>query len=121
MLRTAVHLFRLKRLYQVAAKRSSKRARTFVGGELSFNPRGDAVRDCILKPEGAMETRRRTVFRVSELDELRKQLATLLSADELERRHRAIERMKRYQESMPVIPGDIKHWIRAGRGETAGD
>lgn len=67
-----------------------------------------------------MDTRRKTVFRVSELDELRRRLAEPLSAEELERRLRAADRMKRMRESMPVIPGDVKDWIRADRGEIPG-
>lgn len=65
-----------------------------------------------------METRRKTVFRLSELAELRRQLEEPLTAEERERRHRAVERIKRFRESMPVISGDIKDWIRAERGET---
>ena len=67
-----------------------------------------------------METRRKTVFRISELDELRRRLAEPLTADERERRHRAVERMERFRESMPIVPGDVKDWIRRERGENAG-
>ncbi|MGH2459323.1 MAG: hypothetical protein ACRDIY_10710 [Chloroflexota bacterium] len=63
-----------------------------------------------------METRQKTIFRLRELAELRRQLAEPLSAGELARRQRVIERMKRFQESMPVIPGDVKDWIRPERG-----
>jgi hypothetical protein len=66
-----------------------------------------------------METKRKTVFRVNELAELRRHLQEPLPPAERERRHRAIEQMKRFQESMAPIPGDIKDWIRADRGETA--
>lgn len=66
-----------------------------------------------------METRRKTAFRVSELEELRQQLAQPLTPEERERRHRAVERINRFRESMPVITGDVKDWIRAERGETA--
>ena len=64
-----------------------------------------------------METKRKTVFRVSELPELRRQLEEPLTSAERDRRHGAIEQMKRIQESMPTIPGDIKDWIRAERGD----
>jgi hypothetical protein len=67
---------------------------------------------------GAVETRRKTIFRLSELAELRRQLAEPLTNRERERRYRAVERIKRFHESMPVISGDIKAWIRAERGET---
>ncbi len=67
-----------------------------------------------------METRRKTIFRLSELAELRGQLDQPLTNREQERRHRAVERIKRFHESMPVISGDIKAWIRAERGETRG-
>jgi hypothetical protein len=50
-----------------------------------------------------VETRRKTIFRLSELAELR--------------RHQAVERINRFHASMPVISGDIKAWIRAERGE----
>jgi hypothetical protein len=65
-----------------------------------------------------METRRKTVFRLSELDQFRRQLAEPLTAEERARRHRAVERINRFRETMPVIAGDIKDWIRAERGET---
>jgi len=65
-----------------------------------------------------METRRKTVFRLSELAELRRQLTEPLTVEERERRHRAVERIKRFRESMFVVPGDIKDWIRAERGES---
>lgn len=64
-----------------------------------------------------METRRKMVFRLSELAELRQRCAEPLPSEERERRHQAIERMKQFRESMPAIPGDIKDWIRAARGE----
>jgi hypothetical protein len=67
-----------------------------------------------------MDTRRKTVFRVGELAELRRRFQEPLTPAEQERRHRAIEQMRRFQESMPPIPGDIKDWIRADRGEKAG-
>jgi hypothetical protein len=65
-----------------------------------------------------VETRRKTIFRLSELDELRRQLAEPLTNRERERRHQAVERINRFHASMPVISGDIKAWIRAERGET---
>lgn len=64
-----------------------------------------------------MDTRRKTVFRLSELAELRRQLEEPLTAEERERRYRAVERIKRFHESMPIIAGDVKDWIRAERGE----
>jgi hypothetical protein len=64
-----------------------------------------------------VETRRKTIFRLGELDELRRQLGEPLTIGERERRHRAVERIKRFHESMPVVSGDVKDWIRAERGE----
>jgi hypothetical protein len=64
-----------------------------------------------------METRHKTLFRVSELADLRRQLQESASPQEMELRHRAVERMKAFRDSMPVISGDVKDWIRADRGE----
>lgn len=66
-----------------------------------------------------MDTRRKTVFRLSELAELQRRLGEPLTAEERERRHQAVARIKQSRESMPIIPGDIKDWIRAERGETS--
>jgi hypothetical protein len=64
-----------------------------------------------------METKRKTVYRLSELDELKRRLQEPLTFQERERRRRIFARMDQLRESMAIIPGDVKDWIRADRGE----
>ena len=64
-----------------------------------------------------MDTRRKTVYRLSELDELMHRLQEPWSPEELRRRQLIFERIDRFRESTPVVHGDVKDWIRAERGE----
>ena len=67
-----------------------------------------------------METKRKTVFRLDELDELKCRLQEPLTPEERLRRQGIFERMDQFRESMPEILGEIKDWIRADRGEAIG-
>lgn len=64
-----------------------------------------------------METKRKTVYRISEIEELKRRLQEPLTPEERRRREQIFDRMDRFRESMPPIPGDVKDWIRAARGE----
>ncbi|HEX5416805.1 MAG TPA: hypothetical protein VFZ25_14155 [Chloroflexota bacterium] len=42
------------------------------------------------------------------------------TAAEIDRRQKLLESAARFREKTPLIPGDIKDWIRAERGEVDG-
>lgn len=64
-----------------------------------------------------MDTKRKTVLRLSELDELRRRLQEPLTATVRERRQRLREPSDRFLSEMAPVPGDVKDWIRKERGE----
>jgi hypothetical protein len=66
-----------------------------------------------------METKRKTIFRLSELDELKRQMQEPLSPDELKRRQRLREQSDRFLAEMDPIEEDVKEWIRRERGDSA--
>ncbi len=68
-----------------------------------------------------METKRKTLFRLSELEEFRQQLQQPLTREERERRQRLREQSDRFLNEMASIPGDVKDWIRQERGDSFGD
>lgn len=64
-----------------------------------------------------MEPRRKTVFRLSELAELKQRLQQPLTPEERKRRQKLREQSDRFLNEMEPIPGDVKDWIRLERGE----
>ncbi len=68
-----------------------------------------------------METKRKTVFRLSELDELKRQLQEPLNPAELKRRQWLREQSDRFLQEMEPILEDVKDWIRFERGEIVND
>ena len=68
-----------------------------------------------------MDTKRKLVYRLAELDELRRDLQRPITTQELRLRQQLLERIDSFRATCPVIKGDVKQWIRKERGEIPDD
>ena len=68
-----------------------------------------------------METKRKMVYRLSEIAELKEHLRAPLSPDELRQRQELLDRIDRFRESGPILQEDIKIWINKERGDVPDD
>ncbi|HEY8884631.1 MAG TPA: hypothetical protein VIO35_04905 [Chloroflexota bacterium] len=64
-----------------------------------------------------METKRKMVYRLSEIAELKEHLRAPLSPDELRQRQELLDRIDGFRESGPILQGDLKIWIKQERGD----